>query len=269
MEVQVGRFISPPDIEAQLAPNNYLYSHSLLFTFDAFTQTGVLSSIKLSDNWSIMLGLHCGNDTWCSDGSAHKPTYEALGRWISKSNKDSVFFGVDAFNGAPVKTYTIGSTLYGHDNLQQFNATWTHVFNPRFHTLTEMYYIFSKDAYAGGSINNGPVQFGSGGGPGAFLPGLSTSTAVVNYLEDKFSPNDFASLRTEYVNDPRGQRSGFATAYSSVTLGVTHKFSKTLLARPEIRLEKAFAGGVTPYDNGTKKYQTSIGLDFIQSFGNP
>ena len=41
MDVRVGRFISIPDIEAQLAPNNYTYVHSLTYTFDNYTNTGV------------------------------------------------------------------------------------------------------------------------------------------------------------------------------------------------------------------------------------
>ena len=41
MNVRVGRFISIPDIEAQLAPNNYTYVHSLTYTFDNYTNTGI------------------------------------------------------------------------------------------------------------------------------------------------------------------------------------------------------------------------------------
>ncbi len=35
MDVRIGRYISPPDIEAQLAPNNYTYSHSLTYSMIA------------------------------------------------------------------------------------------------------------------------------------------------------------------------------------------------------------------------------------------
>src|SRR5580704_641932 len=38
--VRFGRYISIPDIEAQLAPNNYMYSHSMTYTFDNYTNTG-------------------------------------------------------------------------------------------------------------------------------------------------------------------------------------------------------------------------------------
>src|SRR5262249_28098823 len=39
LSLRVGRYISCPDIEAQLAPDNYLFTHSLMFTFDTYTQT--------------------------------------------------------------------------------------------------------------------------------------------------------------------------------------------------------------------------------------
>jgi hypothetical protein len=71
------------------------------------------------------------------------------------------------------------------------------------------------------------------------------------------------------MNDPRGERSGFATSYGSLTLGLTHKFSNVFMIRPEIRTEKAFRVGVTPYDNGTKAYQNTFGMDAILNFGNP
>ena len=34
MNIRIGRIISEPDIEAQLAPNNLMASHSLLYGFD-------------------------------------------------------------------------------------------------------------------------------------------------------------------------------------------------------------------------------------------
>ena len=43
MNIRIGRFISVPGIEAQLAPNNYTFSHSLLYSIDPFTDTGVIA----------------------------------------------------------------------------------------------------------------------------------------------------------------------------------------------------------------------------------
>ena len=42
--VRVGRWIACPDIETQFAPDNYMGSHSLLFTFDTYTQTGIMAT---------------------------------------------------------------------------------------------------------------------------------------------------------------------------------------------------------------------------------
>jgi hypothetical protein len=45
MVLRIGRYISLPDIEAQLAPNNYTYSHSILYTYDCYTQVGANATI--------------------------------------------------------------------------------------------------------------------------------------------------------------------------------------------------------------------------------
>jgi hypothetical protein len=285
--LQVGRYISPPDIEAQLAPQNFLYTHSLMFDFDCYTQMGFLFQTKLSNYWTIEYGVHAGDDVAAWDGSAHIPTFLLIGRWVSHSNRDSLLFGVDShsFDGANFKTYEYGTyysqithkvepLVWGHDDLQQQNVTWTHVFNPTLQNEVEGYYIYDNNAYVGGTINNynvatgGPLYLGAGGGPGAFLPGLSGAVGAVDYFAWKFSPSDFAVFRTDYLNDPRGERSGFATSYGSLTWGVTHYFNPHIMTRPEFRIEKAFKPGVTPWDNGTKAYQTTFGIDVIGFFGN-
>ena len=266
--LQIGRYISPPDIEAQLAPTNFLYSHSIFFDFDAYTQTGILAATKLSNYWTLLYGINAGSDMAPWSQVAHIPTAQLLARWVSHSNRDSLLFGINSINkGGKFKTFVAsGGVLYGHDDLQQSNITWTHVFNPGFQNQFETYYLYSYDAYAGGSINNGPPKFGGGGGHGAFLPGRSVATGAVDYLEYKFAEKAFMSFRTDYMNDPAGWRSGFPTSYGSVTYGITYKPSPLQMIRPEIRYEKALAPGVTPYDNGTRSTQFSFGMDFIQDF---
>ena len=285
--LQLGRYISPPDIEANLAPQNFLYTHSLMFTFDCYTQMGALFTTKLSDYWQLNYGAHFDTDTAAWDGSEHFPTFLLLARYLSHSNRNSVFFGVDAINtSGNFKTWTKGTyfdqltdkvepLLWGHDNLQQFNSTWSHVFNPGLQNQFEAYYLYSINAFAGGTINNfnvatgGPSFLGAGGGAGVFLPGLSSAVGMVDYFEAKLGAQVFGSLRFDYLNDPRGWRSGFATSYGSITTGVTYHAYPTVELRPEFRMEKAFRPGVTPYDNGTKAYQTTVGMDAIFDYGNP
>ena len=69
MNVRVGRYISLPDIEAQLAPNNYTYSHSILYTFDCYTQLGMNVTIKINDHWTVQGGISPGCDVmpWTTD----------------------------------------------------------------------------------------------------------------------------------------------------------------------------------------------------------
>ena len=53
LDVRLGRFISIPDIEAQLAPNNYTYVHSLTYTFDNYTNTGIEATLAVTKNWMV------------------------------------------------------------------------------------------------------------------------------------------------------------------------------------------------------------------------
>jgi Putative beta-barrel porin-2, OmpL-like. bbp2 len=62
MNVRIGRIISEPDIEAQLAPNNLMSSHSLVYGFDNYTQTGIFTTTKINDQWTIQAGISNGTD---------------------------------------------------------------------------------------------------------------------------------------------------------------------------------------------------------------
>lgn len=83
--LKIGRFISPADIEAQWAPDNYLYSHSLMFTVDPYTFTGVQATFKLGAHWQLMAGAHAGNDMapWSNSASLNGLL---MARWVSADN---------------------------------------------------------------------------------------------------------------------------------------------------------------------------------------
>jgi hypothetical protein len=258
MVLTFGRYISPPDIEAQLSPQNYLFTHSIMFTFDAYTQTGVNSQIKFNDRWSALVGVFAGDDIAPWD-SAAEVTGQAMIRWVSPNNKDSIWAGIDSISAGKFKD--------DHDNLQENNVTYTHVFNKNIHTTTEMYFMYEHDGVLGGTCNFGPtVSYASGGGCGAPIPGLSTVWGLVNYTEWKVSDKDFLSIRNDWMDDVNGERSGFATNYESWTVGVTHWLTSLTEIRPEFRYELSLNKGVTPYDNGTQRDQRTFGIDIIQWF---
>jgi hypothetical protein len=257
MELRVGRYISPPDIEAQTAPDNYLFTHSVMFTVDPYTFMGVNAVIRFDPYWELMLGVHAGNDMAVWSNSA-EPNGEIMLRWVSKSNNDSIWGGLNSIGSGECKN--------GHDNLQQAVATWGHKFNNKWHMMTEGYYMWQRNGPLGGSFNDGPVEsFGGGGGPGTIIPGFSDETGVVNYLQYEVGPKDYLSFRTDYLNDPYGQRYGFpGTWFTSFTLGYIHHFTDLLMVRPEIRYDHAYNS--TPYDNGTRADQFMISGDIVQRF---
>src|SRR5579872_3717014 len=60
--IRVGRWIACPDIETQFALDNHMGSHSLLFTFDTYTQTGVMLTFMLNKQWTVQAAIHAGTD---------------------------------------------------------------------------------------------------------------------------------------------------------------------------------------------------------------
>jgi hypothetical protein len=256
MVLKVGRFISPPDIEAQLAPDNYLFTHSTMFSIDPYTFTGVLADIKLSDHWSIEPGVTGGADMapW-SDSAALNGHF--MVKWTSSDNNDSIWAGINSVGD--------GKYRNGHDNLQQVVGTWTHRFSEKVHTATEVYYMWQFDALKGGSVNNGPVRsFGGGGGPGPLIPGLSDSIGIVNYTQFQLSDRDYLSVRTDFLADFQGQRTGFENYYTSNTVGWSHNLTPWATFRPEIKYERGYNNKA--YDLGRKMDQLKFGVDLTLRF---
>ena len=89
LHLRVGRWVATPDIETQFAPDNYVGSHSLLFTVDTYTQTGVMASVLLNKQWMVQGGVHAGTDMapWYQGAT---PTGMVGVRWVSLDNNDSV-----------------------------------------------------------------------------------------------------------------------------------------------------------------------------------
>ena len=54
---------------------------------------------------------------------------------------DSLFGGVESIGHGYFKN--------GHDDLQVIGMTWGHRFSSRFHTMTEAYYVWERNALGG------------------------------------------------------------------------------------------------------------------------
>jgi hypothetical protein len=264
MIVRVGRWVACPDIETQFAPDNYMASHSLLFTYDTYTQTGIMFTLKLSDQWMVQAALTAGTDMapWYPEAT---PTGMFAVRWVSQDNKDATYTVLNNINDARFRRGEIDGQLAGHDNFNYIVTTWEHKFNDQVHTKTEAYFMWQRDAYVGGTPSIGsPQSFGGGGGAGAFIPGYSLDYGILNYTALALSKNDYLTLRNELWNDPQGERTGTPNLYSSHTIGWSHNFNPVMQFRPEIGFYHAYTNKA--FDLGTTRNMVMVGFDFTFRF---
>lgn len=253
MNLRIGRYLSIPDIESQLAPANYMYTHSLLYIFDPFTQMGALSTIKLNDQWMVQLGVHAGNDVavWEKDA---RPTGQACIRWTSKDNNDSIYPCVNSINDGK----------YGYDNIQMFVTTWSHKFTESWNMQTQAYYTYQREVPSiAGPVPIQPNTFGAACPPGQ-LRCFAPAWALVNYQNFKLSKKDYIVLRNEYFDDVRGQRTGTQTRYSTHGIGYGHWLAENVLFRPELRFEHAY--DAPAYNNGTRRNQLIVAADLVVTY---
>jgi Putative beta-barrel porin-2, OmpL-like. bbp2 len=268
MDVRLGRFISIPDIEAQLAPNNYTYVHSLTYTFDNYTNTGIEVTTALTKNWIIQTGVTVGSDTmpWNigqnqTNQMPGNPLYPGatfpkdpgalpsvtLGvRWTSDDGRDDLNVVADAINDG----------RWGYNNLQWIGATYYHKLNDYWHLAFETYNLHENNVpnannpvataiVAGGGTPFSP-QFIPYNAPNIAQcnnPGVLTCTAstqtfltYVNYSPNKL--NNF-SLRLEWYDDMEGQRTGIKSRYLDVAGSWQHWLSPQIEMRPEVAYYKS------------------------------
>jgi hypothetical protein len=271
MNIRVGRYVSLPDIEAQLAPNNYSYSHSILYTYDCYTQTGVVGTIKVNDHLTVQAGISPGCDVmpWTTDAKV-TGTFCATYTWSD---------GGDALNSC---ANSVNDSKYAYNNLAAYYETWYHRINSTWHTDTEAWYQYMKDVpnmywynavdqpntstgqYLPSATTPWPeVTFQRPGGVnlnfGAVCedPRLAASKqsstcyapewAMTNYIEHNFWKNTASlNIRSEFVDDIRGQRTGTPAKYEEHMVGFDFWAGSTITFRPELSYTHAFAKyGVT------------------------
>jgi hypothetical protein len=264
--LRFGRFISLPDIEAQLAPNNYMYSHSMAYTFDNYTNTGLQGTLAVTKNFFVQLGVTVGTEaplwhagqkipnpfpnpvfggtTMPTDPGA-RPSVTGCLRYQTDSAWDNVYLCADAINNG----------TWGYNNLQWYGMTWYHKFTEKFHVSFEAYTLSQKNvlnitdpagiiANSGYPFAPGIIQFNAPNFAQCSNPNVITCTArvvtAVAYWNYKVTPLDNISLRTEYYHDEEGQRTTARTRYAEVGLGWQHWFSPQIEIRPEVTYYKSY-----------------------------
>jgi Putative beta-barrel porin-2, OmpL-like. bbp2/Carboxypeptidase regulatory-like domain len=250
LDVRIGRYISLPDIEAQLAPNNYTYTHSLTYTYDCYTQDGVNTTFKFGDHWMFQAGLSAGCDAapWTPDA---KLTGNVCLSYTWRKGADEIYGCANSIN----------DSKYAYNNLAAYYLTWYHKFNDKWHTDTESWYQYMRDVPS----VFGPISPERGSNGAWCNPGqescFAPEWAMVNYVERQFGKKNYLSIRNEFFDDIKGQRTGYKTTYSEHLIGWGHWIGSTILLRPEISFLRAYDRPA--FDSGTKQNQAMVSGDLI------
>jgi hypothetical protein len=287
LNLTFGRIISEADIEAQLAPNNLMSSHSLLYAYDPYCQWGLFATLKLNDCWIVQAGASAGNDVtpWETQDPGCQPTGAVMVQYQAPNNKFSFYGGANAFNNAH----------WGFNNIQQYVGTLSYKFNEKIWMSHETWYMYqtgcpgqpskthpfgvaASDEPAGQNPNpyGGSVgSFGYSDGEIPVHPGYAAEYATLNYVMYRIAPAVFFTVRNELFNDLDGERTAFATLYTEHAIGLTWWPCKLITVRPELRYDRSWGthGSSTdivdeakPFDNGTRRQQVTAQFDVIYSF---
>jgi Putative beta-barrel porin-2, OmpL-like. bbp2 len=302
LNIRAGRYISIPDIEAQLAPNNITYTHSLTYSWDNYTNTGVVASLQVTKNLLFQIGVDDGTETplWhigqkiknldpnnaLYPGTSFKkdpgnqPSLAACVQYKWNNGWDALYPCIDGINDGQ----------WGYNNIQWHGLTYYHRFNPEWHIDFEAYYLDekgvpnSRNATAMSIFQAGGTPFSPQyvpfNGPTPLYCSNATdlkctvwAVGVLTYLNYTPDPLNNFTLRLEWYDDPNGWRTstGGPTKYFDTNFSWQHWFSPQIEIRPEIGYwhsfgTAAFNGNPTLGIPGNKKEMVEVSTDLIVHF---
>jgi hypothetical protein len=221
MDIKVGRFFAQYGVETNDAISNALCSHAYAFIYDPFTHTGILTTTKLTDAWSLQASLVLGSDIFIHP--ADEPTFIGSVKWAPPSGRDSVLFSVILGSGR------FNQRWHFH-NPEVFDFIYTHQFSSRLSYNYETLFGFTTNV----------PQIGS-----------ASWVGVINYLTRTLTPRLSATTRLEFFDDAQGQRTGFKGLYTALTSGLSFKPRRAITFRPELRYD---------YNEETRPFENHHGL---------
>ena len=88
----------------------------------------------MTKQWIVQLGLSAGHDVapWSDDA---RPSAIACLDYSTASNKDNFYACANGIN----------SGKYAYNNLQDYDGTWYHKFNAKWHMATEAWYMYERE----------------------------------------------------------------------------------------------------------------------------
>jgi hypothetical protein len=207
LDVKVGRFFGLYGIESNDTTQNPFVSRAYSFINDPFTHTGLLTTLKLNDAWTVQNALVTGSDVFI-DRSAN-PTYTGSVKWAPPDGRSSAVFAVILGKGR----FDQERNLH---NPELLDLILSRKLSDRLTWQFETLYGFTTEV------------------PGI---GFANWLGVMNYLSYQIQRNLTANARLELFNDAQGQRTGFTGVYTGATAGVLYKPWPWLWFRPEVRFD--------------------------------
>jgi len=241
--VRVGKFVTLMGQEVIDPEGNSLYSHSFMFGFAIpFTQTGVLASYNLSDDWSITAGFTRGWDQAFDD------------------NNDAIDF-LGEVKWAQSKDTTIILNLSAGPQRTNDNSDWRWLLDlVASHTVSDQLAIAVNADF--GWEQNAAI----GGGTGKWW-------GIAGYAGYKISPELGLNGRIEWFRDDGGSRLGIdGLNLYELTVGLNVKpFAKDrwgqyLQIRPEVRFDLSndnVFGDRNALGQFSDDHQFTFGVDVI------
>lgn len=221
LDVKVGRFFALYGVETNDAVSDALASHAYTFIYDPFTHTGLVTTTKLTNAWTVQAGLVLGSDVFLDP--ADTPTFIGTVKWTRSDQRDSMLLSIIAGSG-------------------RFNQS------RNFHNPEVLDLVYTHQVNARCSYNLEGLL-----GYTTHVPGIGTAHwfGVLNYLTYNFTPRLSGTTRLEFFDDEQGQRTGFPGLYTALTAGLSFRPCKSIIFRPELRYD---------YNNESRPFEDKHGL---------
>lgn len=216
LDVKIGRFYCQFGAQNIEAPQNVFVSHSYNFLINPYTHTGVLTTLKLTDTWSIQNGLVAGCDVFLN--SASNPTYIGSVKWAPPNGPDNVQLSVVFGSGEYDEQES-----FQNPNIVDIN--FNHKFNERMNYTLDASYGFMRNV------------------PNI---GFANWWAITQYLGYTLSSQWSAHGRFELADDAQGVRTGYEGLYTEITAGFNYRPNQFVVFRPEVRYD--YNGESRPFE---------------------
>jgi len=217
LDVKVGRFAALYGVETNDAVSNVLASHAYTFVYDPFTHTGIVSTLNVTNAWTVQAGLVTGSDIFISP--AANPTFIGSVKWTRPDQGESAAFSV-----------ILGSGRFNQEqnfhNPDIFDLVYNNKLTSRLNYTFEGLFGFTTN-----------------------VPDIGSAdwTGIINYLTLDITSRLSGTVRLEFFDDFQGQRTTFKGLYTDLTTGVNFRFRKDLIFRPEVRYD--YNGESRPFED--------------------